>query len=1118
MSRLAPVAAPLPAVCLFFALAWQVRAEEAKPLFEIGKADNSTAELALGPKDYAQYKEDPLYVVGLSEARRDWPYVHPGPGDDWAGSRPHDFTIVFALKQKPAGPCRLSVDLVDTQGMTPPKLDVLVNGRPAASLQMPKGAGDASIFGDPTKGREHKFQVDIPADALAQGTNEIVIRTATGSWVLYDRLGFEAPAGTELGPPPTATVVHSIQSAPVLVERDGRPMQTVRMTIRHFGEPTKAVVEVQGRPPVDVDLKQGATSVEVPVPAVEKDTPLAVTVKVGEKTLASREVTLAPVRRWVVYLLPHSHVDIGYTHLQADVEKAHWQYYQQAIEASRKTAAYPAGAQFKWNVEVLWATDSYLKQATPEKQEEFIDAVKKGWIGLDALYGNELTALCRPEELVRLVDYAARISKRCGVPVDSAMISDVPGYTWGIVTVLSQAGVKYWSIGPNGGHRIGYTLGAWGDRPFYWVGPDGKHKVLVWIPRTGYYRAFTSGDQALELVQRMERSDYPYDMLQIRYCLGDNAGPGVGLSEMVKEWNSKYAYPKLVIATTSEVMREFERRYGDKLPVVSGDFTPYWEDGAASSALETGLNRAAAERLSQAEALFALLRPKDYPADDFYAAWREAVLYDEHTWGAHNSISQPDSDFAKGQWAVKQAFALEADKQSRKLLAASVAPVAKGGGKVSALLVFNTSNWARTDLVTLPKDAQLAGEAVTDAEGKPMPSQRLASGQFAFLAADVPGLGAKRFELKEGPPANNANGANGLKVEGKTLGNGRLELALDEATGAVASLKAAGIKADLADGSGGLGLNAYRYVAGRKPDNPLPNGPAKITVKDRGPLVASLVAESEAPGCRRLVREYRLVAGQDHVDVLNVVDKEKVRAQEGVHFGFAFHVPKGVMRMETPLAVVRPEEDQLPGACKNYFTVSRFVDVSNDQYGATWATIDAPLVEVGAIRVDVATPFSPHAWVKTLEPSQTLYSYVMNNYWETNYKADQEGPTPFRYAVRPHKGGYDGLAAARFGVERSQPLVAVPAGANAPAVLAPRLRLDPGDAVVTAFKPSRDGRALIVRLYGASGKAAKVGLAWSEPQPASVSRSDFTETPGEKVEGAVEVPAYGLVTLRAEMP
>ena len=38
--------------------------------------------------------------------------------------------------------------------------------------------------------------------------------------------------------------------------------------------------------------------------------------------------------------------------------------------------------------------------------------------------------------------YATRLSEECGVPIESAMISDVPGYTWGTVSAMAQAGVK----------------------------------------------------------------------------------------------------------------------------------------------------------------------------------------------------------------------------------------------------------------------------------------------------------------------------------------------------------------------------------------------------------------------------------------------------------------------------------------------------------------------------------------------------------------------------------------------------------------------------------------------------------------------------------------------------
>ena len=70
----------------------------------------------------------------------------------------------------------------------------------------------------------------------------------------------------------------------------------------------------------------------------------------------------------------------------------------------------------------------------------------------------------------------------------------------------------------------------------------------------------------------------------------------------------------------------------------------------------------------QAETLWAMRNPGPFPAAAFQEAWRNVLLYSEHTWGAHNSISQPDLPFVRDQWKVKQGFALDADKQSRQLL------------------------------------------------------------------------------------------------------------------------------------------------------------------------------------------------------------------------------------------------------------------------------------------------------------------------------------------------------------------------------------------------------------------------------------------------------------------
>ena len=911
-----------------------------------------------------------------------------------------------------------------------------------------------------------------------------------------------------------------IEAPQLLVNRNGKLYQLVRLNIPQADQPTEVSVHVTGNEPVSLVLKAGTKEVDVPVPAVEDPTDVVVELKLAGKTTISRQVTLRPVRKWLVYLLPHSHVDIGYTHLQSEVERLQWRNIDQALELCSKTAGYPPESRFKWNVEVLWAVDSYLREAPPEKQKRLVDSIRAGQIELDALYGNELTALCRPEELLRLVERSITVGKRCGVEIDSAMISDVPGYTWGIVSVLAQAGVKYFSIAPNWCARIGQTMSEWEDKPFYWIGPDGRQKVLCWIPYRGYAMGFIGGDQFDNLdriitdrMSALEKTGYPYDMVQMRWAIGsDNGPPDARLPDMVKNWNATHDSPKLVIATTSELFREFEKRYGDEIPTFTGDFTPYWEDGAGSSARETAINRTAAERLVQAEALWAMFGPRDYPAARFSDAWRNVILYDEHTWGAHNSISEPDSQFVKNQWKMKQAFALDADAQSRKLLIDALASC-PDGPVAGAVDVFNTSAWPRTDLVVLGREISAAGDVVTGPDGKTVSSQRLSTGELAFLANDVPGLAGKRYTLGTGKAAKLGQ----AKAEGNAVGNLVVSVRVDPASGAILSLQSAVANAELSDTISGEGLNRYYYVLADRVKEAKQAGAAKVVVKESGPLVASLLVESHAPGCVTFAREIRVIDGLDRVDIVNVLDKKAVREKEGVHLGFAFNVPDGVMRMDIPWAVMRPEVDQMPGACKNWFTVGRWVDVSNQKYGITWATLDAPLVEVGGITADImGEANNPALWLDTLKPSQTLYSWVMNNHWFTNYKADQDGPTTFRYSLLPH-GRYNPVVAQRFGIECSQPLVVAPARGAAPSGR-PLLQLDTPDAMVASVKPSSDGKAWIIRLFGAAGKDSHATLCWGTASPEAVWISGLAEEQGKPVTGPVHVSAFEIVTLRAELP
>lgn len=986
--------------------------------------------------------------------------------------------------------------------------------------------------------------VDEPAATTLVGFDPVVARYAR--WRVTSVLPGRSPnvggcgvafflAG-ETEPSPGGIGIGA-RAVSIIRRQDGGPVQPLRVSFEYpYAEALRATVRVEGQAERMVDLGFGSRTLDYEIPAVDTARRAAISIEADGASIASATIPLKPARPMTMYVLPHSHTDIGYTAIQTDIEEKQVNNLLQGIADARRTSGSPEGARFIWNVEVLWAADLYLGRLPETRRAEFFEAVRRGQVALNGMYLNELTGLCRPEELVRLFRRATGLGERCGVKVDSAMISDVPGYTWGTVTAMSQAGIRYFSVAPNYFDRIGDILVQWENKPFWWVGPDGESKVLVWIPFWGYamshrYRALTPA-LVEEFCDALEKREYPYDIAYVRWAgHGDNAVPDASICDFIRDWNAAHESPRFIISSTSEAFRAFESRHGDALPRVRGDWTPYWEDGAGSSAAETAMNRASSERLSQAEALWAMLDPAGYPAEKFAEAWNNVLLYSEHTWGAYCAITEPENPFTVDQWDIKRSYAAAANVQSRQRLS-EAAQAGSGfeprppGAPIDEkpayeIDIYNTTSWTRTGLALVPRELSLGANFVTDAGGEPVPAQRLASRELAVLVRDLPPFSGRRYTVaREGAPAT----GDGPKLTGAMIENGKIRVRVDEATGAIVELRAGGIDGNLVDTSGGGALNDYLYMIGDDPGGLKRNGPVTIIARDRGPLVAALMVESDAPGCHRLRREVRVVAGEGHVELIDTVDKRRLEAgdyrdragKESVNFGFPFNVPGGEIRLDAPLCVFRPGRDQMPSACKNWLTVGRWADVSNEDFGVTWVTVDAPLVQVGGITATLLnSQTDPEAWRKRIEPTQKLYAWVMNNHWGTNYRAYQEGPVVFRFVLRPHRGT-TAAEASRFAAEFSQPLVVVPGRGRAPGGV-PRLRVEPADVLVTALKPSDDRKALMVRLFGASGEAREARLTWSGPGPKRLYLSDTSERPGREVTGPVAIPAWGLVTVRAEL-
>lgn len=818
---------------------------------------------------------------------------------------------------------------------------------------------------------------------------------------------------------------------PLLVRSSqGKILQSIVVHVKHHAPPQKIEVYYQGNIKLKDSLYEGSNHFEVLVPAVQHSRKVSITINIGNSLPVKKEVLLQPVQRRTIYFISHSHNDIGYSDLQTRVEEEQNKYIRQAMELIKKTEDYPEGAQFKWNIESLWALENFFRVASDSEKKELIRDVKKGYIGLSAGYCNELTGVCRPKELYHLLDYSRWLQKKYDVETKTYMISDVPGMNWSVVPEFAKRGVRYISDGPNYSTRIGYTRKEWSDKPFYWVSFSGKDTVLFWQAGKGYSYFLIKGrvgDNTKKLLAdymlELDSNRYPYDMVQLRYTItSDNGGPDPNLPDFVKSWNEKYVSPRLVIATADEMMKKFEKKYGSELPVYAGDFTPYWEDGVMSTAREETIAKRSVERLIQAETLHKLLAPSENDSILFYKAWRNAVMWHEHTWGAYCSVSRPDSLFTLAQWKYKQHFALAADSLSRKIMAHWI-----HAGDVSpkhAYRVYNTSDWVRSNLVYLTKEQSTAGDGIVDKNGNYYPSQRLRNGQLVFLAKEVPASGKKIFYNVAAKPFFQSQ----LKVSDHSLENKFIKVILDPATGSIQHLIDKKSGKDFADHSKRSGLNEYLYMPGTDPEKAESTNHVQIHIKEKGPLIVSLEAVSQAPGTHILRQEIKLISGLNKVDIINTMDKKKVRSKESVHFAFPVNVPDGKMRIDLGKGILQPEINQLPGSNKDFTSLQRWIDISNNNYGLTVTTVESPLIEIGELVNETEREKHPNninAWKEKTDISNTFYFYVMNNYWFTNYKADQEGWVTFHYSLFPH-GRFDSNFSKKKGMESCQPLLVTP--------------------------------------------------------------------------------------------
>lgn len=887
---------------------------------------------------------------------------------------------------------------------------------------------------------------------------------------------------------------------PAVYKSDKGLMQRVWVTVDHEGKAASATLRL-GDQSQRVKLEAGENRFFFEVPEVSSAQSLPLTVTRGKEELATETVTIEPVRHWRMNLVQHTHTDIGYTRSQMEILAEHLRYIDYALDYCDATDDYPDAAKFRWTCEISWAVSEYLKCRPAEQIARLKQRVKEGRIELATMYLNfdEL-----PDEQTLAASLAPlKQFREAGMRAELAMQDDVNGIGWCFSEYFADAGVKYLNMGTHG-HRALICF----DKPtvFWWQSPSGK-KVLAYRAEhynQGNFFGVHTDDfgqfetRVLEYLGQLEAKDYPYDICAAQHSgyFTDNAPPSTKSCEMVRRWNEKYEWPKLRTAVATEFIKTVESDYADRIQTIRGAWPDWWTDGFASGAREAAVSRITHSNIiaNQAGLSFAKMLGVELPEgmNERIDGINNALLfYDEHTFGYSESVRDPYGLETWEQRSLKQSYAWEAYRYAGLLgentmgLLQSFVPKAN----VPSIAVFNTLNWSYSGIAKVYIDHQILPKEkafrIVDEAGHEIPAQagesRSDGTYWCLYVKDVPALGYARYRvevLDEPRPAVVAAD----KLADKRVENEWYTIDFDPSRGTIHQLydKALGKPLLSADAEWEMGEFIYEIIDSRHPMEKytapqfLRRRPERIRFEryEKGPIWDTYRFRGETVAGREpnnLMVEYRVYNVEKKIEVVYRLRKKAVTDPEAIYIAFPYEVEAGKIHLDVPGGNIEAGVDQIPGSSNDWYTVQNFATARSERSQVVMGSPEIPLMQFGAINTG-------RYEAGAVPQSTNMYSWPMNNYWVTNFNADQMGELQWSYFITSSTDNSIGYAT-RFAWENRIPFLTRVLQADERSTAgfpaASLLKIVPQNLLLVNMRPVEGERAVMLQLREIDGKPAR---------------------------------------------
>jgi hypothetical protein len=409
-----------------------------------------------------------------------------------------------------------------------------------------------------------------------------------------------------------------------------------------------------------------------------------------------------------------------------------------------------------------------------------------------------------------------------------------------------------------------------------------------------------------------------------------------------------------------------------------------------------------------------------------------------------------------------------------------------------SIAVFNALNWSYSGIANayidhqiLPRDKKFE---IIDAQGKPVPAQPGASRAdgtyWSFYVTDIPAMGYAQYAIRvKDEPRETPGRASELlqpRVE-----NDWYVVEFNLRKGTIARLYDKELNKALTapNPTWQLGEFIYEIADSRRPMEEyrkpqfLRRPPEKIrfesyeqgaiwdTYRFRGETVAGREPDN-------LMVEYRIFHAEKKIELVYSLRKKAVTDPEAVYISFPFEAPKGKIYTDVPGGTIEAGVDQIPGSSNDWYTVQNFAAARNDEFQVVMGSREIPLMQFGDINTG--------RYQAGAKPQSTqMYSWPMNNYWVTNFNADQMGELQWSYFLTSGRDNTTAYAT-RFAWENRIPLLTrvLPQGEKPNTALPPAsfLTMVEQNLLLVTMKPVQGEKAVLMQLREIEGKRTALHL------------------------------------------